>query len=214
MIKLKEMKKPEFATGLRTARIALAVIIFLAIPLFVTAHTFIRETTGTERHIKVSGTSTMRDWELNSTYVESQGRFNFDEKGRLRSISFFTFSVVAATLKSDSKIMDKRTHQVLKADEYPRIYYKLHSAVINPVHPNTYLIHTTGALTIAGVTQTINMDVAGVVNNNNTVTCIGLKKIKLTDYKITPPVYMAGAMKVGNELTIDFSLAVKNSPTL
>ncbi|HSI89622.1 MAG TPA: YceI family protein, partial [Adhaeribacter sp.] len=142
--------------------------------------------------------------------VESHGKFNFDEKGFLRSVGSFNFSVDAKSLKSESKTMDSRTHKVLKADEHPKIYYKLQSAVVIPVHRNTYLIKSTGALTIAGVTQVISMDVAAVVNSNNTISCIGSKKIKLTDFHITPPVYMAGAMRVGNELTIDFNLAFKN----
>ena len=35
------------------------------------------------------------------------------------------------------------------------------------------------------------------------------KKIKLTDYKIDPPSYLLGAMKVANELTIQYNLTFK-----
>jgi hypothetical protein len=53
------------------------------------------------------------------------------------------------------------------------------------------------------------MDVTAVVNADNTITCSGSKKIQLTDYGIKPPTFMLGAMKVYNDLTIQFNLIYK-----
>ncbi len=64
---------------------------------------------------------------------------------------------------------------------------------------------------IAGVTQTIAMTVNAVVNSDNTITCSGSETLKLTDYKIDPPSFMLGAMKVKNDLTIQFNLVYKNN---
>jgi polyisoprenoid-binding protein YceI len=142
--------------------------------------------------------------------MESQGDFKF-EGGTLHSVHSFSFSLEAKSLKSDHESMDNRTYKTIKADQFPKITYKLGSAVVTVVQKNKYSIKTTGELTIAGTSQTIEMIVNAVVNADNTITVTGSQKIKLTDYKIDPPSFMLGAMKVKNDLTIQFNLQYKNN---
>jgi polyisoprenoid-binding protein YceI len=102
----------------------------------------------------------------------------------------------------------------MKVDQYPKVSYKLTSATVTPVQKGKYTIKATGELTIAGVSQTIVMTINAVTNADNTITCTGSEELKLTDYKIDPPSFMLGAMKVKNDLTIQFNLNYKNSQLL
>lgn len=190
---------------LDTARAMLitAFIILLAIPQFTRAQTIYK--TGLGTNIKVAGTSNVHDWTMTATGIDSKGEFKI-ENGALVSLQAFTLSVDVKTLKSEHSSMDSRTYKAIDADKYPRITYKLNSAVVTTVSKGKYLIKTKGELTIAGATQAIAMDVNAVLNADNTITCIGSEKVKLTDYKITPPSFMLGAMKVYNDLTILFTL--------
>jgi len=185
-----------------------AMIIFLSIPQFLKAQVIYKISTGPEVVIKVLGTSNVHDWTIASTAMESQGEFKFDGE-KLAGLSGFSFSTEAKSLKSEHSGMDTRTYKAIKADQYPKIVYKLSSAVVTPVSKNKYLIKTKGDLTIAGATQAITMDVTAVVNADNSITCTGSEKIKLTDYKIDPPSFMLGAMKVYDDLTIQFNLVYK-----
>lgn len=164
--------------------------------------------------ISVSGKSNVHDWSLTSAVMESAGQFNFDAQHVLNSLNGFTFNVVTKTLKSGKTMLDNRTYKAMKADDYPRVYYKLASAVITPVTKNTYNVHSTGDLTIAGKVQRISMELTVIVNSDNSLTCSGKENIKLTDYNIKPPSYMLGAMKVYNDVVIDFSLQYKKSNLL
>ncbi len=110
--------------------------------------------------------------------------------------------------------MDNRTYKTLNADKYPKITFKLNSAVVTTLQKNKYLIKATGDLVIAGTSQTIVLDVTAVVNADKTISCTGSEKLKLTDYKIEPPSFMLGAMKVKNDLTIQFNLIYKNNQLL
>jgi polyisoprenoid-binding protein YceI len=150
---------------------------------------------------------------MTATGIESQGDFKFEGE-QLRSLSAFSFSVAAKSLKSEHTSMDGRTYTTIKADQFPKITYKLNSAVITLVQKNKYDIKATGELTISGASQTITLDVTAVVGPDNTITCTGSQKIKLTDYKIDPPTFMFGAMKVYNDLTIQFNLLYKNNQLL
>ena len=194
--------------------IALAAIFFTLIPAHLKAQTTFKFFPGKDATIKVLGLSNVHDWTMTSSVMESQGDFKFDKDDQLHSLTSFSFSMDAKSLKSEHESMDNRTYKTMKADKYPKIIYKLNSAVITMLQKNKYLIKATGDLTIAGTTQTITMDITATVGADKTIYCTGSEKLKLTDYKIEPPSFMLGAMKVKNDLTIQFNLQYKNSQLL
>ncbi len=189
----------------------LTMICIMGFSSLLQAQTSYKLASGPDVSIKILGSSNVHDWVMTSTAMESQGNFKFGEGNQLRAITSFSFSLNAKSLKSDHESMDSRTYKTIKADQYPKIVYKLNSAAITEVQKNKYLVKTTGDLTIAGATQTITMNVTAVVNADNTLNCTGSQKIKLTDYKIDPPSFMLGAMKVKDDLTIQFNLIYKNN---
>jgi len=207
--KQKHNKMKNLNKKISAIMILVAIIIFGAIPQSLKAQVY-KLLPSTDANIKVSGSSNVHDWTMSSTVMESQGNFKFDD-GQLRDMTAFSFSLNAKSLKSEHESMDNRTYKTMKADQFPKILYKLNSAVVTPVQKNKYLIKATGDLTIAGTTQTITLNVTAVVNADNTLTCTGTEKLKLTDYKIDPPSFMLGAMKVKNDLTIQFNLIYKGT---
>jgi polyisoprenoid-binding protein YceI len=126
-----------------------------------------------------------------------------------KALKSFNFSVEAKNLKSEHGSMDNRTYKTIKADEFPKIVFKLASATITPGQKHKFSINATGTLTIAGASKTITMLVNGELKADNTITCTGSEKIKLTDFKIDPPSFMLGAMKVKDDLTIQYTLNFK-----
>jgi len=189
--------------------VTVAVILFGVIPQSLKAQVY-KLSPSADVNIKVLGSSNIHDWTMTSTALESQGNFKLSE-GQLKEVTAFSFSLNAKSLKSDHQSMDNRTYKTINADQFPKIIYRLSSATITSVQKNKFLIKTTGELTIAGTTQTITMNVTAVVNADNSLTCTGSEKLKLTDYKIEPPSFMLGAMKVTNDLTIQFNLIYKSS---
>ncbi|MES2810343.1 MAG: YceI family protein [Bacteroidota bacterium] len=192
-----------------TTKILAVAIIMMAITIGAKAQTTYKIVTDKDVTVKVLGTSNVHDWVMSAGKIESQGNFKV-EGGALHSLSSFTFSIDAKSLKSEHESMDKRTYKTIKADDYPKIIYKLMSATITTIQKGKYLIKAKGDLTIAGATQSIVMDITAIVNADNTIICSGTESLKLTDYKINPPSFMLGAMKVKNDLTIQFNLIYKN----
>ncbi|MDB5130827.1 MAG: yceI [Mucilaginibacter sp.] len=193
--------------------VIIALITSGLIPQPLLAQNTYRLSPGKDAAITVLGSSNVHDWTMTASTMESRGEFNF-EGGTLRSLLAFNFSVDAKSLKSDHESMDTRTYKTIKADQYPKITYKLTHAVITAMQKNKYSIRTTGELRIAGATQTIVILVSAVVNPDNSISCSGSQKIKLTDFNIDPPSFMLGAMKVKNDLTIQFNLIYKNNQLL
>jgi len=191
----------------------IAVIILIVMPQTLRAQASYKLLPGKDVAVKVMGSSNVHDWTETATGLTSQGDFKF-EGDQLKSLHSFSFSVDVKSLKSEHESMDNRTYKAIKADKFPTVTYKLTSAVVTLVQKNKYAIKATGDLTITGYTQTVVLNVSAVVNPDNTITCTGEQKLQLTDYKISPPSFMLGAMKVKNDLTIQYNLVYKNSQLL
>ena len=190
------------------AAIILAAILFLAIAPVANAQVPYQLSDSPEIAVKISGKSNIHDWAMTSVIMQTRGKFKFNGNN-LNDVTKLNFSLAAKSLKNDHKTMDSRTYKLLNADKYPIISYRLSSATVSPLKQNKYLIKAKGELTIAGVTRTVSMDVTAIVNGDNTITCSGAENIQLTDYGMKPPTFMLGAMKVYNDLVIQFNLIYK-----
>ncbi|BAU51995.1 YceI family protein [Mucilaginibacter gotjawali] len=197
-----------FKTQVLSITTAIALAIFFVLPQSLKAQANYKASPGKDVSIKVLGSSNIHEWNMTATGIESQGQFKF-EGGQLQALTSFGLVAEAKSLKSESTSMDGRCYKTIKADQYPKITFKLSSATVTAVQKNKYTIKASGELTISGSTQPVVLTVTAVVNPDNTITCTGAQKIKLTDYKIDPPTFLLGAMKVYNDLTIQYNITYK-----
>jgi polyisoprenoid-binding protein YceI len=158
--------------------------------------------------MNLSGTSTLHDWTMTASSFQSTATFDV-KKNRLQGISKLSFSLPVENLKSKEKELDKNAYKALKVDSFKTIDFALSSASIPAGEARLSKIKTKGLLTISGQTHEIEMDVECVVNNDQSISCSGTKKVKMTDYKVEPPTFLMGAMKTGDEVTLDFKLVFK-----
>jgi YceI-like domain len=161
--------------------------------------------------IKVLGTSNLHDWTMEAKDVVCSANFVFlpGENTQPKSLTDLNLSVAVHNLKSGKSSMDSKAYSALKADKFNSIAFVLTSATIVPSSKNQFQVKASGNLSIAGMTKPVSMEVNGVVNPDGTITCTGSEKVKMTDYQIKPPVFMLGALKTGDELTINFSVIFK-----
>jgi polyisoprenoid-binding protein YceI len=109
-------------------------------------------------------------------------------------------------LNSESSLMDSRSHDALKADKFPTINFKLVSATPVSNQNNKSQFKVVGHLTICGVTRQLTMMANAQKNADGTVTVTGQQKLKMTEFNVRPPSFMFGALKVGDNLTIDYTV--------
>lgn len=160
--------------------------------------------------IKLKGTSTFHDWEMEAKNATGEAQFIFDKESEneLSALKSLSFALKVEDLKSDNKGLDKNAYEALKTDEFKNIYYKLSSSSLF-IEESGYVLKSEGNLTVAGVTKKILMDVHIAVNEDGTITCKGTYKLKMTDYGVEPPTFMMGIMKTGDALTLDFTILYK-----
>lgn len=159
--------------------------------------------------VKVLGNSNIHKWNMSDQKLSSQAAFTFKD-GKLDDLSVFSFTMQVKDLKSDEELLNTRAHKALNADKFTTITFKMTSATVAPTQGNNYQIKAYGKLQIAGVTKDVMLLANAIQNSDKTINCSGTEKLKMSDYGIKPPTFMLGALKVADEVNINFNLKFKD----
>ena len=187
-----------------------AVITFLLIsfPLYIQAQdNFVLKSV----KATVQGTSTFHDWESEITKILFKGSLQSDGK-ILKTIKNVEVKVPVESIKSkEGRIMDNKTYNAFKYEKNPFIIYTFNLAQAKTETNNSVSIETTGNLTMAGITKPIALTAKGKVLDNGDLQLDISKKLKMSDFKMVPPTAMMGAIKVGEEVTVNFNLVLSQA---
>jgi len=159
-----------------------------------------------ESAITVLGTSTFKDWALTSSQMNSEAEFELDKTGNPEHLQSLAFRLEVKSLKSGTRGLDNNAHDALKFDKHPFISFRSISSTILEDKDGNYIVSVKGTLTIAGVSKEKNIDTVCVRNSNGSLSCTKEVKLLMTDFEVTPPVFMMGAMKTGDEITISYTM--------
>ena len=160
--------------------------------------------------VRLSGTSTFKSWEMSASTLESSVSFKMDNNNRPIGLNSLSFSVESENLKSSSTGLNNNAYKALKTDQYPEIRFNARSAETIRNNGNKYIIEINGRLTVAGVTKRKTIEVTCEKISNNTFICSGETMLNMTDFNVTPPSFMYGAMKTGEEVTIHYNIIYKS----
>lgn len=154
--------------------------------------------------LSIRGTSTMHDWSSTATNVTVQGDFVINN-GIIEKVTGGNVNVVTKSIKSDknSGLMDSRTHETLKADKNPNITYAVTKVTGVPASGGEASVTVSGNLNIGGTSKPTDLTLKMKVLPNGDIEIKGTKKILMSNHGIKPPSFMLGALKVGDEVTLD-----------
>ncbi len=177
----------------------IATILLLIFAGFTTVNAQNYKLDNTNSKLEVLGTSTIHDWEI--VAEEMAGTANYSIENNQIKITQLALNIKVEGLKSGKSSMDNNTYEALKSEQFSHIKYVLkesHNTAANE-------IKTMGVLTIAGVSQTIQMTVKTKIIDSKT-NFTGEIPLKMTDYNIDPPTAIMGTIKTGDEITIKFNI--------
>ncbi|MDP3437302.1 MAG: YceI family protein [Bacteroidales bacterium] len=160
--------------------------------------------------ISILGTSTLHDWE--SKVEQSTGEYLIDQK----SIKSLTINIPVLSIKSkdEEKLMDKKTYEALNSSKNPTITFQLTEPATPVFSGSDAEVTLTGNLTIAGVTKKISIKSSGKKSSSDAFRFTGSVPIKMSDYKIKPPVAMLGLIKTGDLITVKFDVTISQQSLL
>jgi hypothetical protein len=184
------------------------IVLFLAICVTIASKAAAQKVFQSEViNISLKGTSSLHDWEMKAIKGTSEASFAVDANGKVTSLSKLSFSLPARNLKSAHKVMDNNTYKALKSDKNPNISFVMSTATVTSTGGNNYQLNCQGKLSIAGTTKETDLVATGKYNpSDKSLTITGVKKMKMTDYNVTPPKAMMGTIKTGNDISIAYNV--------
>lgn len=163
--------------------------------------------------IQIAGTSTLHDWTANVTKASGKAIFSINEEN-LTAVREMKITMQAGSIKSDKgAMMDKNIYRAMKADKYPEISFSLEKIRSITANGMNSKLSADGKLTIAGTTKSISLVVTGKTINSQSLAFSGSYELKMTDYKVEPPVLMLGTLKTGDLVAINFELTFSTGDT-
>lgn len=181
------------------------MLLLIAICGNVSAQTLKIRITPTNSEIKVSGTSNIHDWEMMLKSFEIS--ITLKDVGKTSAtISGTSFSGEAASLESSYSLMTNKAQKALKAKENPLIIFKQTEDVTINYASGAAPVVIKGNLTIAGITQPIEIEAVGQKIGNDAFKATGSSKIKMSDFGIKPQTALLGTLKTHDGVTINVDI--------
>ena len=125
-----------------------------------------------------------------------------------KKVQSLKVDVPVKSIKSNEKLMDTKTYEAFNAEKNPTITFQLIDAVIQKATAEDIDVVLTGNLTMAGVTKKVSFNTTGKALKPGTFQFTGSVALKMTDFKMKPPTAMLGMMKVGDAITLKFSIVL------
>jgi hypothetical protein len=165
--------------------------------------------------VEIHGDSTMRKYVSRATKIGVKVIVT-PPIGELKNllkekVSEFILLIPVASLKSGTELLDEHLLDAIKAKEFPEIRGVLKSYKIDGKQDlNKTKVLASVELTIAGVTKLVSVE-AIVSLEEKTVRVHGEKQILMSEFNITAPTMMLGAITTSDAVTIkyDFYLELK-----
>lgn len=160
-----------------------------------------------ESNLWIDGTSNKSDWTVEAQEMTLDLAVDAADPF---SVSSLTLDVASARIKSDKgAIMDRNMAKALKVTQHPSIVFSLTGASYEEGGTSRlFLLNVTGDLTLLGSTQPIEFAATGEALSDGAFRFMGSYTLNMTDYDMTPPTAMFGALRVGKEVTIRFDVIV------
>lgn len=153
--------------------------------------------------LKVTGTSTLHAWEMNSTEANGEGILVLQD-GQLKEVRILSVQMPAESLKSGKRGMDRITYETLNTKKHQQIQFVL--SEISPAGAGKW--EAKGNFTIAGATRPATFEVKSSTTGAG-FNFQGKHAFKLTDYKMDPPTAILGTVKTGDEVVIHFDITLQ-----
>ena len=171
-----------------------------------------------ESTLSLNGDSTLHPFSSRATQLNAQSELDshlatasesetFKAVLQAGGLKHFKFTVPVTGLKSKESSLDKNMYKALKADQYPDITFTLshYDVTVSTGTAPAWHLKALGMLQIAGKEQPITLE-AGISEEASVLRVQGEYRLQMTSYGIKPPTMMMGAIKVKDNITIQFNL--------
>ena len=162
--------------------------------------------------LTIEGTSSLHDFHCKTNkinaYVDVDPGYTKDLTKVARPIAAVKVNIVVKTVTCGNGQMDRNMYNTLKADENQLIKYTLsgYDILDGTASPSAFTANTTGTLVVAGQEKPIAMKINAERLSDGKAVAQGEQKLRMSDFGISPPSFMFGRLKVGDQIKVKFNL--------
>ena len=162
--------------------------------------------------LTIEGTSSLHDFHCKTNklnaYVDVDPGYTKDLTKVARPIAAVKVNIVVKTLTCGNGQMDRNMYSTLKADENQLIKYTLsgYDILDGTASPSAFTANTTGTLVVAGQEKPIAMKINAERLSDGKAVAQGEQKLRMSDFGISPPSFMFGRLRVGDQIKVKFNL--------
>lgn len=136
----------------------------------------------------------------------SQGRFPVPD---------FHLRVPVTSFRCGNRIMESDMRRALRADAYPQVEFSFHAlrgGIQHDIDAGSYRAAISGNLSLAGRTRTVDVVVSAQRTSRTTFRIRTTMPLQMSDFGVTPPTALFGAIRARNDLTVTFDLTLAIAP--
>jgi polyisoprenoid-binding protein YceI len=149
----------------------------------------------------------LHEWESKLVKLEWKGTAAIDAN-KVLTLQNIEVKIPVTSIQSEhGKIMDGKTYEAFNSEKNPNIIFKM-VRFSQKVSGNDILVTVEGDLTMNGTTNAIKLPITGKLVAGGDIQFTGTVSLKMTDYKMKPPTAMMGTIKVGDDVTLKYTLTI------
>lgn len=155
--------------------------------------------------VTVTGTSTLHDWTVACAEVQEVPAQLALDPGNPGQITEFGFKVpVAAMDGGRGSSMNDKIFEAFKSAEHPFVSFQQTApASYTKAQSGQFTITSTGTLTMAGASKSVEIECTGKVENGKLIIS-GSKSLKMSDFNMAPPTAMFGQIKTNDDVVVNY----------
>jgi polyisoprenoid-binding protein YceI len=160
---------------------------------------------------QIEGTSNLQSWTADVEQVNGTFSLTVDN-GKITDLQDVTLQINANSIKgSEGRRMDSKIYEALDTSSNPNITFVLRDVTSLAENPGAHRVSSRGVLTVAGVSRVVTLNTVGRVLPNGDLEFSGTQKIKMSDYRVSPPTALLGALRTGDEVTLNYKVVLQSN---
>ncbi len=157
--------------------------------------------------IWVEGTSNVHDWTCEVKQFGGNLNANISD-GVLTGFEAASVTVPVAQLDCNNGQMNRLMRRTMNADTHQQISFQLTDARVGQPSNGAFLTELRGRLTINGTTRNVQFRADGRTNGSG-YQLSGSVPVKMSDYGMSAPTAMLGAMRTSDDVTVRFDVTLR-----
>ena len=168
--------------------------------------------------VTINGGSNVHDWSCSSSAFDATIQLDASYEATpltavAKPINKVLVTIPVKSLKCGKGKMDENMYKALKADAFKEIKYVLDTYELNKdaTTADAFTANTVGELTVAGVTQKVEIPITAQRLAGGAMKGTGTAKFLMTDFGVKPPFALLGTLRTKNEISITFTVLLDKS---